>query len=229
MLFAGLQKLTLLDFPGKVACIVFTIGCNYRCPFCHNSGIIGSDSDYTTDEEEIIKFLEKRKGILEGVCISGGEPLMHKETMDFIKRVKELGYSVKLDTNGTYPERLKELVNGGYVDYVAMDIKNSIDKYPVTTGCENAHTDNVRESIGFLLSSGCDYEFRTTLVKELHTEEDMHKIGEEIRGAKKYFLQNFVLSDGVLDKKLNSLTIDEMENMRKIAENYVCSVSLRGV
>ena len=229
MKISGLQKLTLLDYPGKMAAIVFISGCNFRCPFCHNGGLIDDVYDVTYSEDEILTFLKKRVGVLEGVCITGGEPLIHKELPEFLGKVKELGYPIKLDTNGTLPERLKDVVNRGLVDYVAMDIKNSFDKYPATAGVEKLDINKIEESIEFLLGGKVDYEFRTTVVAELHTVDDIEAAAKQIRGAKKYFLQNFVNSDFVLCENLNSVPIDVLKTMQSKAAQYVDEVSLRGV
>ena len=228
MVFGGFQKLTLLDFPGVLSCIAFTNGCNFRCPFCHNASLVRKDGNGTIEDIEILEFLKKRKGVLEGICISGGEPLMHSEIKDFLIKVKMLGYKVKLDTNGSYPERLKELCSLGLVDYVAMDIKNSFDKYADTAGCD-VPIDNIKKSMEFLLGGSIDYEFRTTLVKELHTIEDMENIANEIKNAKRYYLQNFVDSGDILCGNLSPLTKEEMENMQKIASKHLQCVHLRGI
>ena len=228
MFFAGFQKLTLLDYPEKVACILFTMGCNFRCPFCHNASLVRAEEKPQITEEEVLAFLKKRQGILEGVCISGGEPLLYDGLGDFIKKVKALGYSVKLDTNGSFPERLKELVREGLVDYVAMDIKNSFDNYDKTTGIKT-DLNNIKESINFLMSGEVEYEFRTTLVKELHTTDDMESIGKMIKGAKRYFLQNFVDSGDVLCEDMHPLTENELEKILQIAKKYVPDTICRGV
>ena len=228
MFFAGFQKLTLLDYPEKVACILFTMGCNFRCPFCHNASLVRAEEKPQITEEEVLAFLKKRKGVMDGVCISGGEPLLYEELGDFIRKVKSLGYSVKLDTNGSFPERLKSLVREGLVDYVAMDIKNSFDNYDKTTGIKT-DLNNIKESIDFLMSGAVEYEFRTTLVKELHTYENMESIGKMIKGAKRYFLQNFKDSGDVLCENMHPLTEDELENMEQIAKKYVPNTICRGM
>lgn len=228
MFFAGFQKLTLLDYPEKVACILFTMGCNFRCPFCHNASLVRAEEKPQITEEEVLAFLKKRQGILEGVCISGGEPLLYDGLGDFIKKVKALGYNVKLDTNGSFPERLKALVREGLVDYVAMDIKNSFERYEKTVGIKT-DLNNIKESIDFLMSGEVEYEFRTTLVKELHTPEDMEIIGNIIKGAKRYFLQNFVDSGDVLCENMHPLTENELEKMLQIAKKYVPNTICRGV
>lgn len=228
MFFAGFQKLTLLDYPGKVACILFTNGCNFRCPFCHNASLVRAQDGADISDSEVLEFLKKRQGILEGVCISGGEPLIHNELKDFIREVKKLGYPVKLDTNGSFPQKLRELIGEGLVDYVAMDIKNSFEKYNETTGI-SADIDSIKESIEILINGNIDYEFRTTLVSGFHTTQDMQRIGEMIKGTKKYYLQNFVDSGDILCPGLAPLGEEEMELMRKTAEKYVSVTQIRGI
>ncbi len=192
MIFGGFQKLTLLDFPGTVACTLFTRGCNFLCPFCHNAPLVNKLSEAAEySEDEVLSFLEKRRGVLEGVCITGGEPLLHKDLKSFIKKVKDLGYKVKLDTNGSFPDRLYELISEGLVDYVAMDIKNSFDKYCITAGNDNVNINDIEKSIDILLHGDISYEFRTTVTHELHTVDDIEKIAQRITGAEKYYLQNF--------------------------------------
>ena len=227
MQFAGFQKLTLLDFPGKVACILFTMGCNFRCPFCHNASLVRAEEKPQITEDEVLAFLKKRQGILEGVCISGGEPLLYDGLGEFIKKVKALGYSVKLDTNGSFPEKLKALVNDGLIDYVAMDIKSSGINYDKVAGI-NTDIEKIKESISFLMTDAVDYEFRTTLVKELHCAEDMENIGAMIKGAKRYFLQNFKDSGDVLSSNMSPLTEEEMEQMQTIARKYIPDTTIRG-
>ena len=226
----GLQKLTLLDYPGKTACTVFTGGCNFRCPFCHNALLVTDiDASDTYEEEEILKFLSGRVGLLDGVCITGGEPLMQADIAEFIRKIKELGYKVKLDTNGTFPERLDFLVNNRLVDYVAMDIKNSKEKYAKTAGVGSISISDIERSIGILMASGIDYEFRTTVVKELHTEEDIVKIAEWIKGAKGYFLQNFEDSGNLIGENLNPVSCDVLEKMKGLASAFVQNTQTRGI
>lgn len=230
MVFHGFQKMTMLDFPGNVACIVFTAGCNMRCPFCHNARLVTEISnDETYTEDEIFAYLEKRKGVLEGVCVSGGEPLMHNGIYDFIKKVKELGLLVKLDTNGCYPEKLKELIDDGLVDYVAMDIKNSPAKYAQTTGIENFDITPVSESIKILLEGKTDYEFRTTIVNELHTTQDVVEMGKMIQGAEKYFLQQFIDSGCLISGGFTACDKEKMEDFREISAKYAKKAELRGL
>ena len=215
MKISGLQKLTLLDFPDVVSCIVFTKGCNLRCPFCHNSSLV-VDSKLTPeiDEEEVFSYLNKRKNILDGVVISGGEPLLQKDIKDFIVRIKTLGYKVKLDTNGVNSKLLSELIDEKLVDYVAMDIKNTFDKYDMTTGKSNSRIDNIKESIRILKKEKVPYEFRTTIVKDFHNIEDIKKILKYINGSK-YFIQNFVDNENTIKKGLTGFTKDELININK--------------
>ena len=226
MIFGGFQKLTLLDFPGRVACTLFTKGCNFRCPFCHNALLVTDIDEVSYTDTEILDYLKKRIGILDGVCITGGEPLMQKELEDFIKNVRALGYAVKLDTNGSYPDKLKDLVNKGLIDYVAMDIKNTAEKYPLTAGVPNA---NVEESIEFLLSGKVPYEFRTTVVAEHHNIQDIEEIAKRISGAEKYFLQKFVDSGHLIGENLHELDENTMKNMLEVVKKYVKTAELRGI
>lgn len=222
--------MTLLDFPGKTAATVFTPGCNFRCPFCHNASLVlHTDEAEHYGEEEVLSYLKKRQGILDGICITGGEPLLQKDIADFMEKVKSLGYKIKLDTNGSFPEKLRELVGKGLVDYVAMDIKNSKEKYAATVGIEKFDTSAVEESVSYLLSGMVDFEFRTTVVDELHTEEDIENIAAWIRGAKRYFLQNFVDSGDILGDNLSAASREKLDSMRKIAEKYIDIVGVRGV
>lgn len=230
MVFHGFQKMTMLDYPGNVACIVFTAGCNFRCPFCHNAMLvteITNDEIYT--QEEVLSYLAKRKGVLDGICISGGEPLMHEEMYDFIKKVKELGFLVKLDTNGSYPDRLKFLIDEKLIDYVAMDIKNSPEKYALTIGVKDFDITPVYESIKILLEGKTDYEFRTTVVRELHTAQDIVEIGEMINGAEKYFLQQFIDSGNLISGGYTALNKEEMTFFREISAKYAKNAELRGL
>lgn len=229
MQLKGLQKLTLLDFPGKMACTVFTAGCNFRCPFCHNASLVTEiDSEYIA-EEEFFSFLSKRKGVLQGVCITGGEPTLQPDLENFIKKIKELGFSVKLDTNGYKPEILKRLVEKGLLDYVAMDIKNSPTLYGKTVGIENFDILPVKESIDFLLEGRVDYEFRTTVVKELHTIESISQAAEMIKGTKNYYLQLFTDSGNLIEEGYSACDKETMKNMLKAAQNAIPTAELRGM
>ena len=230
-IFAGLQKLTLLDYPGKVACTLFTRGCNFRCPFCHNASlVIRAEEQQTYKNEEILAFLKKRVGVLDGVAITGGEPTLMSGLYDFIKLVKEMGYSVKLDTNGTRPDVLKKLVGDGLVDYVAMDIKNSREKYAYTCGLpESYDLSKIEESKSFLMEENVDFEFRTTVAYPFHTAEDFLKIGEWLRGEEKYFLQQFKDSGDIIGQEISSYNDKEMEEFLSILLPFMPNAQLRGV
>ena len=229
MRISGFQKMTLLDFPGRVACTVFTFGCNLRCPFCHNASLVVGGGEAEFSKEEILAYLKKRTGLLDGVCITGGEPLLQSDIADFIKEIKALGYAVKLDTNGCYPEKLKELVLGGLVDYVAMDVKNCFSKYGQTVGIKDFDVSPIKESAAFLISSGIDFEFRTTIVAELHTVEDIKALAADIKGAKRYFLQNFVDSGDIIGQGLSAHKREILEQMQAEAAKTLDIVGIRGI
>ncbi len=230
MTLGGLMKLTLLDYPGHVACTVFTCGCNFKCPFCHNASLVNiPQGGYKLDESEFFDFIKKRRGILDGVCVSGGEPTIMPEIVDFIKKIKDIGYKVKLDTNGSNPEKLKELLDKELLDYIAMDIKNSPRKYEQTAKCNPQMLDKVRESIQLLKTCNIEYEFRTTVVKELHTDADFHEIGEFIKDAPKYCLQAFNDSGDVLESGYHAAHISDMKRFLTIVKKYVPSARLRGI
>ncbi len=228
MEFGGFQKLTLLDFPGKVACILFTKGCNMRCPFCHNNTLVTTPTkaEHIT-EAQVLEYLQKRKGVLEGVVVTGGEPLLHNSLGTFLQKVKDLGYAVKLDTNGSLPDKLIGLVKKGLVDYVAMDIKNSFEKYEQTCGTSEVEISDIKRSIDFLLQGTVDYEFRTTVVDGEHTTDDIKSICEAIKGAKKYFLQNFVDSGDTISSGLSSVSTETIQQMCAISTNFVENCSVR--
>ena len=229
MNIGGLQKLTLLDFPGKVACTVFTVGCNLRCPFCHNASLVThpQDAGYVTDDE-LFSFLQKRAGILDGICVSGGEPTLQKDLPEFLEKLKKLGYAVKLDTNGTSPKLLSSLIESSLVDYVALDIKNSPEKYALTCGNVDLF-DKISESVSILLSGGVDYELRTTVVKGYHEVSDFESIGRFIKGAKRYYLQSFVDSGDLIDKNTLGVPENEMRDMLKAVLPFVNSAEIRGI
>ena len=230
MKLIGLQKMTVLDFPGRVACIVFTFGCNFRCPFCHNASLVIGEGESDVTEEEFFSYLKKRKGILDGVCVTGGEPLLQKDIEIFLEKIKALGYEVKLDTNGTFPDKLKKIVEAGLVDYVAMDIKNSPEYYSVTAGKEEIDFEKIKESVDFLINEAkVDYEFRTTVVAQFHTESAFDDIGKLIAGAKKYYLQGFVDSGDLIGDNLSALPKNVMEKMAERVKSYVEHVEIRGV
>lgn len=229
MKISGFQKLTLLDFPQKTACTVFTHGCNFRCPFCHNASLVTYDAGTKFTEDEVLAHLEKRKGVLDGICISGGEPLLQSSVFEFIQKAKSMGYLVKLDTNGSLYSRLEVLVKSGLVDYVAMDIKNSPQKYAASCGLESMDFENIKKSKELLIHSGIEYEFRTTVVKQLHTEEDFEQIGEFIKGAKRYYLQKFTDSGDIISKGLCAHDDVYMRKCLEAVRKYVPNAELRGV
>lgn len=228
MKISGLQKLTLLDYPGKTAVTVFTFGCNFRCPFCHNSGLIEKDSSESISEDEVLAFLKKRQGILDGVCISGGEPTMQKDLKDFIAKIKQLGYSVKLDTNGSSPELLNQLIEEKLIDYVAMDIKNCKEKYSLTAEADVDLT-KISESVEILKQNKIPYEFRTTVVKPIHEADDFEKIGQWLEGESNYFLQQFEDSESVLFSGLSAFSQEEMTSIKNILTRYMPNVKIRGI
>lgn len=229
MIIKGLQKTTLLDFPGCVAATIFVGGCNFRCPFCHNMNLVQGEDATEISQEEVFSFLDKRKGILDGVCVTGGEPTLCSEIISFIELIKEKGYRVKLDTNGTKPEVIKKLIQNNLIDYVAMDIKGSPEKYGECCGVMGFDISGIRQSIDIIMTSGIDYEFRTTLVKELHDEETFIGGCKLIQGAKKYFLQSFVDSEFVPNHNYSALEEAELEHFCEIASQYVERAELRGV
>ena len=231
MLISGLQKLTLLDYPGAVACTVFTGGCNFRCPFCHNAPLVLPDRlTEDTSEREVLDFLKKRQGILEGVAITGGEPLLHDDIDSFLEKIKNLGYKIKLDTNGSFPARLKRIVNAGLADRVAMDVKNSPEEYGRTVGIPGFDFSPVAESRDFLMASGVDYEFRTTVVKGLHTRESLLGAAKWIAGAREYYLQQFRDSGDVIAiEGLGPYNEKEMHELCEAVREFVPSAKVRGI
>ena len=231
MLISGLQKLTLLDYPGTVACTVFTGGCNFRCPFCHNASLVlPEELSRDNEEEQVLSFLKKRVGILDGVAVTGGEPLLHPDMPAFLEKVRALGYRIKLDTNGSFPERLIEIVNAGLVDRVAMDIKNAPELYGKTTGVPGLDLAPFRRSKDYLLEGRVDYEFRTTVVRGLHTAESLAEAAKWIAGAKEYYLQQFKDSGDILNiEGLGAFNSEEMHALKAAVAPYVPTVELRGV
>jgi pyruvate formate lyase activating enzyme len=213
-----------------MACTVFTGGCNLRCPFCHNASlVIGAPMPDEIPQSELFSYLEKRRKVLDGICLTGGEPLLQDGVEDFLKRVRELGYSIKLDTNGTFPEKLRELTESGLVDYVAMDIKNSPERYAETVGMPGFDYAPIRESISFLLSGSVDYEFRTTVVRELHNAESLVAAARSIQGAKRYYLQKFVDSGELIGCGFSAVSDEEMKEFLELVSPFVQSAALRGV
>ncbi len=225
----GLEKMSIVDYDGKVSATIFTGGCNFRCPFCHNSALV---LDYkkieTIPEQELLSFLEKRKNLLDGVCITGGEPTLHKDLPFLCEKIKKLGYAVKLDTNGTNPNMVKELNESGLIDYFAMDIKNNKQDYAGIIGLESFDTSKVEETASYFLSGKADYEFRTTLINEFHKEENIVKIGEWIKGANKYFLQKFKSGDNCISQNLTPVNDETALRYRNILCKVVPKTFLRG-
>ncbi len=226
MRIGGLQKLTLLDFPQKVACTVFLQGCNFRCPFCHNTPLLHGTQDLP--ESELLSFLKKRQGMLDGVAITGGEPLIHTDIADLLKKIKALGYAIKLDTNGAFPDRSQKLIDDRLIDYVAMDIKNSPEKYERTSGTSGI-LPAVEKSVRLLIDGNIPYEFRTTVVDELHEPEDFHAIGKWLSGASAYYLQGFVDSGNILSEGLHAASNDKMASCLAIASQYISNTHIRGL
>lgn len=229
MLIKGFQKLTLLDFPGRTACTVFTGGCNYRCPFCHNALLVTEQDDAYFDEEMIFEHLEKRKNVIDGVAVTGGEPLLQKDIERFLYEIKDKGFAVKLDTNGSFPEKLEGILQLGLADYVAMDIKNCPEKYGVTVGVKNFDIAPVEKSIELLMKGNVPYEFRTTVTADYHTPEDIEKAAEWIKCAEKYYLQNFVDSGNLIDSSCRGVSRDEMREMLERVKKHIPTAELRGI
>lgn len=229
MKICGLNKTTLLDYPGCVAATVFFGGCNFRCPFCHNGDLVLQSAQMSGySEEEVLTFLKKRRNVLEGVCVTGGEPTLYWELPGFIKKIKALGYKVKLDTNGSNPEMLSELVESGLIDYVAMDIKAPVETYQKVCGAF-VDMDKINKSVEFLKEGKVLYEFRTTVVKELHTEEDILKIGEWICGADRYYLQSYQESEKNICTGFSEMEKEKLFDLEKKLTGYVKYVKVRGV
>ncbi len=230
MIIQGLQKLTLLDFPGHTACTVYTAGCNFRCPFCHNASLVTHiDAQPVCTEDAFFSFLSKRQGLLDGVAVTGGEPLLQKDIIPFLKKIRALGFAVKLDTNGSKPDVLREIVGEGLVDYVAMDVKNTKEKYPLTAGIDEKMLADIEESIDFLLENHVDYEFRTTLVKNFHTKEDLAAMSQRLQGAKRWFLQSFKDSGDLIDASCVGFSDAQMREMLDSARFAAPFAEIRGI
>lgn len=230
MNISGIQKLTLLDFPGKLACTVFTSGCNFRCPFCHNAALVLPGMSDHIGEQEVLSFLKKREGILEGVCITGGEPCLQPDLEAFIGKVRDIGFAVKLDTNGSFPEKLSSLLEKGLLDYVAMDIKTSKERYSEVCGVQNEKLlENVQKSVEILKSSSVPHEFRTTTARELQTKEDFEKIGRWLSGEKRYFIQQYEASGELVGDEMTPYEKEELTEFAKVMKNFVENVEIRGI
>jgi pyruvate formate lyase activating enzyme len=230
MKISGLQKLTLLDFPGRTACTVFTAGCNFRCPFCYNAPLVTKAAEQPSiDMDYLFAFLKNRRGLLDGVAVTGGEPTLQPDLEDFIIKVRELGYQIKLDTNGTHPDVLRRLIGGGLIDYAAMDIKASPDNYAGVTGVPGLDLGPVRESVSLLMEGKIDFEFRTTAVKTLHTVEEFADIGRWIEGAPRYFIQSYKDEGDIICPGLEAFSRAELDRIADTVRPFVPAVSLRGV
>ena len=226
MEFVGIDKFSLLDYDEKVSIVLFSPACNFRCPFCHNGDSV-LNSNTPIPFNEILDYLETRVGLVDAVVFTGGEPTMMPKLKERVKAVRKLGFLVKLDTNGTNPKLLEELINEGLLDYVAMDIKNSESKYALTAGCEKINMENIKKSIEILKKNQVDYEFRTTIVKEFHDEISIKEMGEMVRGAKRLYLQKFVDREGVIRKGLHEVSLEEANHFKDILSLFI-PTELRG-
>ena len=230
MTISGMQKLTLLDYPGNTACLIFTQGCNFRCPFCHNKDLLENENNNEiVEEQDVFAYLEKRKGLLDGVCITGGEPLLQRDIESFIAKVKSMGYKVKLDTNGSSPSKLKKLIDNDLVDYVAMDIKNDFLNYDKTSGIERINIENIKRSINILENSSIEYEFRTTVVRELHNLIQLEKICEYLGPNVKYYIQNYKDCNTVLQGGLSGFAKEELLSIQDKLKMTNPNVMVRGI
>ena len=226
----GYQKTTLLDYPGLVATTIFTGGCNFRCPFCHNADLlINADNNSMVSENEIFNFLNKRKNVLSGICITGGEPTLQPDLKDFISKVRTLGYKIKLDTNGYCPDVIYSLIEDKLLDYIAMDIKSGISNYSKVSGIPNLNIQKIKESISIIENSGIDYEFRTTVVSELHSEQDFLEIKEMLSSISPYFIQSFKDSGNILTFGLSSCDTETLNKYLTIVKSKLPNSHLRGV
>lgn len=227
MEFVGIDKFSLLDYEEKVSIVLFSPACNFRCPFCHNGdSVLNCDTSIPFDQ--ILNYLKSRRPLVDAVVITGGEPTLMPELKERIKQIRELGYLIKLDSNGTNPDVLEDLINSRLLDYIAMDIKNSEEKYPLTSGVNSVNIENIKKSVNLIKNSGIAYEFRTTIVKEFHDLDSIKGIGELVKGAKKLYLQKFVDREGVIKKGLHDISIEEATSFKDELSNYVDSCELRG-
>lgn len=229
MIISGFQKLTLLDYPGKTACLIFTQGCNFRCPFCHNKDLVCNGCNNKIDEEEIFRYLEKRKCLIDGVVITGGEPLLQKDIKTFISKIKNMGFLVKLDTNGSNPNKLKELLECNLIDYVAMDIKNDFLNYDETSGVNKINIENIKKSIDIIENCNVEYEFRTTVVKQLHNLNKIESICKYISPNAKYYIQNYQDCETVLTKGLTGFEKEELVDIQNKLNLSYPNVIIRGI
>ena len=229
MRIQGLQKLTLLDYPGRTACTIFLSGCNFRCPFCHNAPLLTAADEDGMDEDELLAFLKKRQGLLDGVAVTGGEPLLRPDLPQLLEKIKALGYVIKLDTNGAFPERLEAVVCAGLADYVAMDIKNSPARYAETAGTAELDLAPIDKSVSFLLRGTIDYEFRTTAVAELHDDTSFLKLGDWLAGAKRYYIQCFQPCEKVLRTGLHAPSDAQLHHWAELVRSKIPTVCVRGI
>lgn len=229
MKILGLEKMSLVDYDGKIAATLFTGGCNFLCPFCHNSPLVlDAKTQCEISEQEVFDYLNKRIGLLEGVCVSGGEPTLNKDLPIFIEKIKKIGYKIKLDTNGTNPQMLKSLFENGLIDYCAMDIKNDRENYAPIIGFDKYDSQKVEKSVDFLINSNFDYEFRTTLVEQFHDFDNIKAIASWLKGAKKYFLQKFIDRGSCIEQNLSAVPLDKAKEFLDILSPFIDSVNLRG-
>ncbi len=229
MKISGMQKLTLLDYPGNIACLIFTQGCNFRCPFCHNKDLLGDENEDSISVDEVFSYLDKRKGVLDGVVISGGEPLLQPDIEEFITKVKNMGYKIKLDTNGSSPTKLKSLIDKGLVDYIAMDIKNNFTCYNETSGVNCINIENIKRSINIIESSKVEHEFRTTVVKQLHNLGKLQEICSYLGTQTKYYIQNYRDCSTVLERGLLGFSEEELKDLQKKLNMMYPNVMVRGI
>ena len=225
--FVGIDKFSLLDFEDKISCVLFCKACNFRCPFCHN-GTTVLEAETTIPFDDILEYLKSRKGLIDAVVVSGGEPTLMPDLKEKIIKLRELGFLIKLDTNGTNPEVVKDLYENHLIDYVAMDIKNSFVKYAMTVGVKNAFLDKISQTIQYLMTSGIDYEFRTTLIDEFHDTQDMRDMAETLKGAKRLYLQKFVDRESCIEHGLHEVSKEKAERFKEILKGSIEQVSLRG-
>ena len=227
MKILGLEKLSLVDYGNYACAVVFTGGCNFRCPFCHNGGLVLEKSN-EIQYLEVMDYLQKRKGLLDAVCVSGGEPTLQPHLIDFLRKLKDMGFKVKLDTNGSNPKVLKEIIDLQLVDYVAMDIKNNFENYSEIIGLQCLDINKIIQSVHLLKENKVDYEFRTTLVNEFHKKSNIEKMAKELNGAKKLYLQKFVDNDNCLNSGLHSVSNELANEFVAILSKEIKCVTLRG-
>jgi len=220
MRIGGLQKFSLIDYPKKVAAVIFTQGCDFRCPFCHNPDLVLAERFSTPlSEEKVLEFLRKRQSQLSGVVVTGGEPTIHKDLSDFLRKIKSLGYDIKLDTNGNNPEALKNLIDQKLIDYIAMDVKTSLPRYDEAAGI-HVDVDKIKTSIGLIIDSGIEYHFRTTVVHKFISSKELEDIYDYLKEAKKYFLQEFVPAGELLDENLKDSRVYSEEEFKELQKGW---------